>query len=660
MVFVRGDIYLRYNLLPETNMTHALASEKEARDVAEQARETEWEHPSFARELFLGRFRPELIYPHPPPDPAEEERAKPFLDKLKAFMDKVNSEEIDRTGEVPESLVQELRDMGAFGIKIPKEYGGLGLSQMSYIRAMELVTSKDGSLVALLSASQSIGVPQPLKLFGTEDQKKRFFPRLAKGAISAFALTEVDAGSDPANMHTVATPTEDGEHFIINGEKLWTTNGTRAELFVVMARTPDIQKNGMNIKQITAFIVDASMPGVEVVHRLRFMGLKAIENGVIRFNNVKVPRDNILWGEGKGLKLALVTLNTGRLTLPAGCAGAAKQMLRITRNWANERVQWGQPIGKHEAVAQKIAKMAADTFAMEAVAEMATALYEKGNYDIRLEAAMAKMYNSEAGWKIIDDTLQIRGGRGYETAESLARRGEKPIAVERAMRDYRINLIFEGSSEIMRLFIAREAVDHHFRMAFDIVKPESTMKERLAAMAKSTPFYLTWYPSRWVSTGRLRMFSEFGKLATHMRFIEHDTRHLGRSIFHAMVRYGPKLERKQAVLFRAVDIGCELFAMSAACSRAMMLAERGQKEAIDLADTFCREARLRIGELFGNFYGTNDANMYKLAMSVLRGDHAWLEQGIASGDTEMGIPETEPDTSLASSELREEVLAVTH
>ncbi|HEX6573409.1 MAG TPA: acyl-CoA dehydrogenase family protein [Gemmatimonadaceae bacterium] len=617
-------------------MTHALASEKEARDVAEQARETEWEHPSFVRELFLGRFRPELIYPHPPPDAAEEARAKPFLDKLKSFMDKVDSEEIDRTGEVPEALVQELRDMGAFGIKIPKEYGGLGLSQMSYIRAMELVTSKDGSLVALLSASQSIGVPQPLKLFGTEDQKKKFFPRLAKGAISAFALTEVDAGSDPANMQTTATPTDDGEYFIINGEKLWTTNGTRAELFVVMARTPDIEKNGKKVKQITAFIVDASMPGVEVAHRLRFMGLKAIENGVIRFTNVKVPRENILWGEGKGLKLALVTLNTGRLTLPAGCAGAAKQMLRIARNWANERVQWGQPIGKHEAVAQKIAKMAANTFAMEAVAEMATALYEKGNYDIRLEAAIAKMYNSEAGWKIIDDTLQIRGGRGYEMAESLARRGEKPIAVERAMRDYRINLIFEGSSEIMRLFIAREAVDHHFRMAFDIVKPESTMKERLAAMAKSTPFYLTWYPSRWVNSGRLRTFGEFGKLAGHMRFIEHNTRHLGRSIFHAMVRYGPKLERKQAVLFRAVDIGSELFAMSSACSRAMMLKERGQPEAVALADTFCREARVRIEELFRNFYGPNDDNMYRLAMSVLKGEHAWLEQGIARGDTEMG------------------------
>src|SRR5687768_9424384 len=314
-----------------------------------------------------------------------------------------------------------------------------------------------------------------------------------------------------------ATPTADSKHYLINGEKLCCINGTRAELFVVKARTPEKVIRGKPVKQITAFIVESTMPGVEVVHRLRFMGLKAIENGVIRFTNVKVPRENILWEEGKGLKLALITLNTGRLTIPAGCAGAGKQMVSITRKWANERVQWGQPIGKHEAVAQKLARMTAYTFAMESIAELSAALYEKGGYDIRLEAAIAKMFNTEAGWRIIDDALQIRGGRGYEMAESLARRGEAAIPVERAMRDFRINLIFEGSSEIMRLFIAREMVDHHFKLAFDIVKPESSMKERLSAMAKSTPFYLTWYPSRWVGAGQLKRYGEFGRLATHVR-----------------------------------------------------------------------------------------------------------------------------------------------
>src|SRR5262245_27878282 len=609
----------------------ALASEKEARDVAEAARESEWSGPSFVREMFLGRFRLDLIHPYPAEDPSEAERAKPFLDQLADFLRRVDADMIDRRGEIPEEYVQELRDIGAFGIKIPTEYGGLGLSYSSYVKALAMVTSKDGSITALLSAHQSIGLPQPLKLFGNEEQKRRFFPRLARGAISAFALTEVDAGSDPANMHAHAEPTPDGKHFILNGEKLWCTNGTRADLFVVMARTPDAVVHGKTRKQITAFIVEASWPGVEVVHRCRFMGLKAIENGVIRFTNVKVPRENILWGEGKGLKLALITLNTGRLTLPASVAGGSKAALLASRTWAQERVQWGAPIGKHEAVAQKIAMMAANTFAMEAVSALTVSMAERGDYDIRLEPAIAKMYNTEHGWRISDGALQVRGGGGYETADSQRARGEQPIAIERAMRDSRINLIFEGSSEIMRLFIAREAVDHHFKTAFALVDKESTSTEKRAALGRVMKFYPAWYPARWVGKGQVPgAFSEFGKLAGHMRYAERHTRKLGRAIFHAMVRLGPKLERRQLVLFRAVDIGAELFAMTAACVRAHAMAKRGNKEAIALADLFCRAARVRVKQLFASFYGDYDAQMYKVAQQVMRGEHSWLETGIVS------------------------------
>ena len=623
-----------------------LASEREARETAESARETEWEHPSFVRELFLGRFRLDLIHPHPEQhDPDEAARATDFLNKLRAVLERTDSDAIDREGEIPESVVQELRDIGAFGIKIPREYGGLGLSQMTYIRALELITSQDGSLTALVSASQSIGVPQPLKLFGTDEQKKKFFPRLAKGAISAFALTEVDAGSDPANMSTTATPTDDGTSFVINGEKLWCTNGTRADLFVVMARTPDVaSRDGRPRKQITAFIVEGTAPGVEVVHRCRFMGLRAMENGLIRFNNVRVPRENILWGEGKGLKLALITLNTGRLTLPASAAGGSKVMLRIAREWASSRVQWGQPVGKHDAIANKIGRMAADTFAMEAVAELSTALYEQGGYDIRLEAAIAKMWNTEMGWRIVDDTLQIRGGRGYETADSLRARGEPAIAVERAMRDFRINLIFEGTSEIMRLFIAREAVDQHFALAFPIVNPESTMKERWAGLKKSAPFYATWYPSRWLGALRPAVYAEFGKLARHLRFADRATNKLGRALFHAMVRHGPKLERRQMILFRAVDIGAELYAIAAACVRARMLAKRGQMEAERLADVFCRESRGRIRRAFASLDGKNDTAHYRLAQEVLRGEHTWLEEGIMAPPSSIVPEETDDHT----------------
>ena len=635
-------------------ITEELATEQEARDVAEAARESDWTEPSFLRELFLGRLRLDLIHPFPPENEAEKENARPFMEKLRAVLNVVDSDAIDRDGHIPEEVVQKLRDIGAFGIKIPREYGGLGLSQVSYIRAIGMVTSKDGSLTAMLSAHQSIGLPQPLKLFGTDAQKKKFFPRLAKGAISAFALTESDAGSDPANMRTSATVTEDGSHYILNGTKLWCTNGTRAELMVVMARTPDAIVNGKPKKQITAFIAETSWPGVEIVHRSRFMGLKAIENGVIRFNNVRVPKENILWGEGKGLKLALITLNTGRLTLPASAAYGAKAMLQVVREWGNDRVQWGQPIGKHEAIAQKIALMAANTFAMESIAELASAMADRGGYDIRLEAAIAKLWNTEAGWRIVDDALQIRGGRGYETADSLKARGEAPIPVERAMRDFRINLIFEGSSEIMRLFIAREAVDHHFKTAFDVVNPKATGKQKWDALVRSAKFYPTWYTTRWV--GNMKGYGEFGVLAGHVRFIDSTARKLGRAIFHAMVKLGPKLERRQMVLFRAVDIGAELFAMSAACTRALMLsrtghanadgANAGAANALDLADLFCRESRLRIGAHFANLFGANDAAIYRVSQQVLRGEYEWLERGI--------IDAPEPAPSGMSAEARSE------
>jgi hypothetical protein len=384
------------------------------------------------------------------------------------------------------------------------------------------------------------------------------------------------------------------------------------------------------------------------------MGLKAIENGVVRFTNVRVPSENIIWGEGKGLKLALITLNTGRLTLPASCAGGGKAMLQVARWWAKERVQWGQPIGKHEAVAQKLALMAANTFAMESVAELTVALSERGHYDIRLEAAIAKMWNTETGWRIIDDTLQIRGGRGYETADSLRARGEVPIPVERALRDFRINLIFEGTSEIMRLFIAREAVDHHFKTAFALVDKGSSKQEKISALGRVMKFYPAWYLARWFGRGALPgSYAEFGALGKHLRWAERHTRHLGRMLFHAMARFGSKLERRQMVLFRGVDIGADLFAMTAVCVRAQMLARQGNKEATELADLFCREARQRIRTNFDRFYGKNDNALYRVAQHVLAGEHEWLEQGIVGvmGDARTTKPQASRPADRPSPQL---------
>jgi alkylation response protein AidB-like acyl-CoA dehydrogenase len=613
-------------------------AEAESRRVAEEARETEWTAPSFLKEIFLGNFRLDLVYPFPEVA-FDRPEFRAFSDRLERFLvEEVDSDRIDREGKVPPQLIQRLAELGAFGIKIPKEYGGHGFSQREYTEVMKLVTSVDGNLTVLLSAHQSIGLPQPLKLFGTKEQKRKYFPRLARGAVSAFALTEPDVGSDPGNLSTTAEKTPDG-NYVLNGEKLWCTNGTIAELYVVMARHPDTKK-------ISAFIVERDWPGVEVVHRLHFMGLKGIENGVIRFTNVKVPKENLLLAEGRGLKLALVTLNTGRLTLPATCAAAAKRSLEICRVWANERVQWGQPIGRHDAIAQLLAEMAATTFAMEAITDLASSMADMGDRDIRLEAAVAKMWNSEEGWRIVDRTMQIRGGRGYETADSLRSRGEPPIAVERMMRDYRINLIFEGSSEIMRLFIAREALDRHLAVSADLFNKKLSRKERRAALPRFLGFYAAWYPSRWAGWGRWPRFSEFGPLAGQVRYLERTTRRLARAIFHLMATHGPKLEKRQALLFRAVDIGADLFAMSAAVSRAAGLRQSRAPEAasaVELADVFCRMTRRRIESAFAAIRSNDDVRKYRTARRFLDGEHKWLERGMApmAGFEELAVRSAE-------------------
>ena len=605
-------------------------SEHEARAVAEAAREQEWTAPSFVRELFEGRLRLDLIHPFPTVPPEEEARARPFLQKLARFLaENVDAEQIERDAKIPPAVIKGLADLGCMGIKIPTEYGGLGLSQTSYNRAVSLAATAESSIGVLLSAHQSIGVPQPLKLFGTPEQKKKYLPRLAKGAISAFALTEPGVGSDPARMSTTAVPTPDGQAYIINGEKLWCTNGTIAELMVVMAKTGE--------RKISAFIVETSWPGVQVVHRLSFMGLKGIENGVIRLTNVRVPKENLLWGEGRGLKLALVTLNTGRLTVPATSTAAAKVCLDIARRFSQERVQWGQPIGKHDAVAQMLGRMAITIFAMEAVSELAALMADQGKFDIRLEAALAKMWNTERGWEIIDDTLQIRGGRGYETSESLRRRGEKPEPVERLMRDFRINLIFEGSSEIMRLFIAREAVDTHLKVAGAIADPKAPLSAKIPALFRTALFYALWYPAKWFGWGWWPRYAEFGRLAKHLRYVNRASRRLARSLFHAIVRFGPGLEKRQTVLARLVEISAELFAMSAACARAQSL--KGSKSpeerargaaAAHLADMFCRVSRRRVEERFARLFDNDDVPIYRTAQMVMNNDMKWLEEGVST------------------------------
>lgn len=595
-------------------------TEQEAMEVAEASRQKEWKQPSFMREMFLGNFRLDLIHPYPLKQ-SERPEFEAFFNTLKDYLrEHVDSEAIDTTGEYPEEVVDGLRKLGAFGMKIPKEYGGLGFDQVEYGKVMELLGAFDGNLSALLSAHQSIGVPQPLKLFGTAEQKKKYLPRCAKGEISAFALTEAQVGSDPARMTTTYELSEDGDHYILNGSKLWCTNGTLAKLLVVMACDSET-------KAISAFVVEADWEGVKIEHRCHFMGLRALANAVLSFTNVRIPRENLIGKEGRGLKIALTTLNDGRLSIPNGSVGAAKRSLQICREWSAERVQWGKPIGKHEAISHKIADMASTTFAMESVAKLATEMSNRGNFDIRLEAAAAKEWNSCRAWEIIDDTMQIRGGRGYETATSLASRGERPVAVERLMRDYRINKIFEGSSEIMHLFMAREAVDKHLQVAGDVIAAHKSPAEKLQALPKIASFYASWYPSRWV--GGFKNYNEFGSFARYLRFVERSTRRLARQVFHGMMVHQAGLQNKQVFLFRLVDIANELFAMSATVSRAHAMKVNGHPEAQnanELAELFCRQAKRKVKRLFADLWSNDDSRKYRVALGVLKGRQLWMEE----------------------------------
>jgi alkylation response protein AidB-like acyl-CoA dehydrogenase len=611
-------------------------SEREARQVAEAAREKEWTLPSFVRELYLGRLRMDLIDPFPAPQKDDGERGEAFLQKLEAYLRTVDGEALDRVPGMPKDVHAALAELGAFGMKIPQEYGGLGLSQRTYTRALALAGTHSSTISSTLSAHQSIGVPQPLVLFGTPEQKQKYLPRLAKGAISGFALTESDVGSDPARMRCEAVLSADGKEYVLNGTKMWCTNAPLAELLVVMARTSGAEgKRG----GITAFIVEMDAEGVEVTHRCSFMGLPGIENGVVEFTNVRVPVQNRLLEEGRGLKLALVTLNTGRLGIPVTCAAAGKWCLQVAREWASVRKQWGAPIGKHEAVAHKLSGIAADTFAMEAVADLGVALADSGKFDIRLEAAMGKLFNSERGWKVVDDTMQIRGGRGYETAESLAARGEAPIPVERALRSMRINRIFEGSSEIMRLFIAREAVDPHLKKAGAVADPDAGLGDKAKDAVGLGVHMASWVGQNLVGWSRKPSYSRYGKLATHVAFADRSARRLARAIAQAMARHGPKLERRQAVLFRLVDIGAELYAMCASCVKATAMAEErsGDDSPVRLADLFCRQARARVDDLFDDMFDATDRPAYRLAQEVLEGDYTWLEQGIFAPPAPEGV-----------------------
>jgi len=614
-------------------MAENSSAKDQAMELAEAARETEWKFPSFTAELFRGNFRWDLIHPYPKQDDEDKRVGDELIEKVRVVLDEhLDPIAVDDSGEYPQIVLDELAKIGLFGMKIDKKYGGLGLSQWNYGRVLSFIGSYCQSTVTWVSAHQSIGVPQPLKLFGTEEQKQKFLPRLAKGEVSAFALTEPDVGSDPAKMSTTATPSADGSYYLINGQKLWCTNGPAASMMVVMAKTPPIIKNGREIPQISTFIVEADSPGYSVAHRCSFMGLKGIANGLLLFNNVKVPAENMIGKPGQGLKIALTTLNAGRLGIPAASAGSCKKYLLDCEEWVNARVQWGVPIGKHQSIAKKIANMAADTFAMESLVYIACSFADRKNADIRLEAAAAKYYCTETTSRLLDDFLQVRGGRGFETCRSMYERGEKPVSVNRTLRDMRVGRIFEGSTEVMHLIMAREAMDTHFKLVMPLLQPKGDQKsKKWHYLWQAAKFYMAWYPKVWMPTAMdFNVTHLNGPNRDHLAYAAKTSKRLARKLFHTMGKYKEKLEYEQLILANFVDIGVDLFVMGCVLANAehLLAQNKSDQSPQELADLFCSNAKQRIEANFRSVGNNHNRTFNKVGDSLMEGKFRWLAKDV--------------------------------
>lgn len=613
-------------VIDTSKMSDAKAS---ALNITEEARESIWQHPSFAKSLFMGEFKSDLIFPFPRQSPEDKLVGDQLVKKVGLILaETLDADLVDETRTIPTVAMQALAKVGVFSMKIPKKYGGLGFSQVNYNRVLMAIASYCGSTAVLVSAHQSIGVPQPIKLFGTKKQKQRFLPLFKEGAISAFALTEPSVGSDPAQMQTTATLNAAATHYLINGEKLWCTNGLIADYLVVMACTAPKIVEGKEIKQITAFIVKGKSPGIRIKHRCDFMGIRGIQNGLLEFKNVEVPVEDRILDEGQGLKIALATLNTGRLTIPAASTGMAKQCVNMARRWGGKRKQWGLPIALHEKGSNRLAYIASTTFAMEAVTWLTSFMADKGDVDIRMEAAMAKLFCSEMAWSVMDETVQMFAGRGYEKASSLKARGELPFPVERMLRDCRINRIIEGTTDIMELFLSREALDAHLSLASDLIKPGGDFASKRDAAFKMLKEYATWYPAQFINKELIAQFTDNAELSDQVNYCQRTAHRLARVLFEQMLLHREKLELRQETLGHLMTIGCEIFAMVTTCSYAKSLLLQGNENALTLAEHHCVLATERIEGHFKALSHPHRNTAKSITKDILSKQYQWLEEGI--------------------------------
>jgi acyl-CoA dehydrogenase family protein 9 len=554
---------------------------------------------SFMKSLFHGVIAEGLVFPYPTPSASEVHNLNLMLDSVRRFFEKnVDSAKIDREHTIGDEVMAGLKELGLFGLLVPPEHGGVGLSSTGYARVMQEVAGLDSSVAVSLGAHQSIGM-KGILLFGTDEQKRRYLPKLATGEwTAAFALTEPGAGSDAAAIQTRAEPTDDGG-YILNGSKIWITNGGFADVFTVFARTSRAEEGTK--PRITAFIVERGW-GVKSGPNEHKLGIRGSSTTEVYFENVKVPPGNVLGENGRGFKVAMEVLNSGRLGLASGCVGLSKRLIKMAVDRVQERRAFGRPIGEFGLIKDKLSMMMAETYALECMTYMTTGLIDAKVDDYSVESAICKVYGSETLWRTVNETLQIAAGIGYM----------QDYAYERLLRDSRINLIFEGTNEILRCFIALSGMQGPGRELVEVAK---AMREPIKGFGLLTDFAVR--KARTV-LGRERMTRHHPILNREAVIFEEYTGELAKGVDKVLRKHGKNIAEMQFTQKRTADMAIDLYAIASSIARTTRAIEKrgeeGARREIDFTSIFVSAAEKRLADNVASF-DKNDDELRKAAAS---------------------------------------------
>ena len=542
---------------------------------------------SFTRGIFAGVVLDSLLFPYPRPlDERHPDEARTVRRLIKGLREMegtlIDSAKFDEEETIPENVIRAVADLGLLGLTIPKKYGGLELSSSAYARVFETLSAIDGSLAVLVGVHCGLG-SKAIVLHGNDQQKERYLPSLARGDfLAAYALTEPEVGSDAQNIKTTATLSKDGAQWRLNGRKIWIGNGHRAGVIATFAQA-FVLRRGEMVPRMTAFLIRPDMPGFKVVGTVRKLGIRGSTQAELSYDGLIVPADHLLGAVGRGFGVAVHVLNAGRLTLAAGCTGGTKRTLNEMTSYAEQRVQFGHPLADFDITQRKLSRIASEVYASDSMLGVLASLVDRGDIDFSLEAACAKVFASEMVWRAADDMVQLAGGRGYV----------KPFPYERILRDSRINRIFEGANEILRLFIALNGIQ----------APADALKEVGSALRRPLR-HLGLLGGYATSRVKLRLgqtstldIELHERLKRHKDYFEKHVAELGAETDRAIIRHRQKIVDRQLVLERLADMAIDLFATASVIARTQSLIDERGAEAcereITLCDLFCVEAGRR-------------------------------------------------------------------